>query len=915
MKHPVISILAVCAAIVSCGPKAPADYVNVFVGTGYHGHTFPGAATPYGLVQLSPDTRVYGWDGCSGYYDTDSTIIGFSHTHLSGTGSTDMGDFMFVPQNKPDFEPGALAFSHKDEKAYPGYYSVNLRQDGIKVELTATAHVGVHRYKGAKFLLIDFNHTIGEGTVDGIFWNKEADNTITGGHVTHGWSPNREMYFAAKFSTPYKSIEERDGKLLLCFDNDDITAAVGLSCNSVEAAKANLAAESPELNFDKTLSQAKQIWADELGRIKVKGGTTKQLKNFYSALYHCMLPPNLTSDAGQPKRYSTFSLWDTFRTWNPLMTLINPQLVSDMVCSMIEFYDRTGELPIWSLGYGETNCMIGYHSVSVIADAYLAGIGGFDANHALDAMVASSNCNGDWSEMYNKYGYVPADLCGQNVSRTLEFCYDDWCIARMAESLGRSEIADEYYKRAQRYRDLFDGTTSFFRGKFTDGNWSFPFDNIASRRDYTEAIPWQYRFFVPHDVKALECLLGGKERMIEALDSLFTYDERSPEVHISDMTGLMGQYAHGNEPSHNFAYLYLYTKEGHKTQHYVRTLLETMYDPTPEGLSGNEDCGQMSAWYVMSAIGLYPFCPGNGEFLLTSPVFKEVEIGDLKIKTDKPAEKYIQSVKLNGKPVTSVALTREQLHGELEFSLGPNPTNALEPGAYSYTKQDFVSTPGTDADLSLFNRRVLVKMTCQTPGAKIICSVNGRSFEYKEPFYIEESCIFEAYAEKDGMLRSGTFRAMANKATRLPAKSAAGLKPGVKYQYKEGPFLKTAEVVAAPLLDSGVMPAPSIEGAPAEDHFGYIFEGMIQVPEEGIWSFGLFCDDGSVLFIDGKKVVDCDGSHAANRTVGRIALDKGVHSFRLLYFDDYEDQSLVWEWKSPTDQKYSVVPADKLYHL
>ena len=464
-------------------------------------------------------------------------------------------------------------------------------------------------------------------------------------------------------------------KVLLTFA-DDVTvlnAYVGISMTDEEHARANRIAETAGKSFAEVYSETALEWNDKLGVIKVEGGSKDLRKTFYTALYHTMIAPNLISDCGEKPFYSTLSLWDVFRTWAPLENLTNPKLISGMIDSMLESYDRNGILPVWPLAHGETWCMIGYHSIPVIADAWLCGIRTFDGNKALDAMVSSSNQ--DWtSPGYNKYGYVPSDLYGQAVSETLEMAYDDWCIARMADDLGRKDVADVYYARSKRYENLFDPKTRFFRGKDSKGNWVEPFDPLVKTEDFTEAVPWQFRFFVPHDVKGLENLMGGRENTRAALDSLFTYEALEVTDEILDMTGLIGEYAHGNEPSHNMAFLFTYLDQPEKTQHYVRRILTELYSATPEGISGNEDCGQMSAWYVMAALGIYPACPASGEFVLTKPLFKKatIQLGNgktLTVAADKPEDEYIKNVSFNGKALDKMFITYEDLlkGGELKF--------------------------------------------------------------------------------------------------------------------------------------------------------------------------------------------------------------------------------------------------------
>ena len=689
MKYRTLFSGCLVALSVAACVKPRVSEVDPFIGTGFHGHTFPGATTPFGLVQLSPDTRTEDWDACSGYHYSDDAILGFSHTHLSGTGCADLGDFLFipavgdvVPEIDGKYEIPPLPFSHKNEVALPGYYKVSIPERGVDVTLTATAHTGAHQYtftgKGKRQILINLVHGMGEPEIHEVSATQISDNEISGTKVQSWWIPRRGVYFNAKFSVPFEKFEKKgDTQVLLTFAEDvkDLTAYVGISMTDEAHAKTNRIMETEDKTFEMIYSEAVMAWNDKLGVIEVEGGSKDLRKVFYTSLYHTMIAPNLISDVDEKPFYSTLSLWDVFRTWAPMQNLINPQLISGMIDSMLESYDRNGILPVWPLAHGETWCMIGYHSIPVIADAWLCGIRTFDGNKALDAMVSSSNQ--DWtSPGYNKYGYVPSDLYGQAVSETLEMAYDDWCIARMADDLGRKDVADEYYARAKRYENLFDPATRFFRGKDSKGNWVEPFDPLVKTDDFTEAVPWQFRFFVPHDVKGLEDLMGGRENTRAALDSLFTYEALELTDDIVDMTGLIGEYAHGNEPSHYMAFLFTYLDQPEKTQHYVRRILTELYSATPEGISGNEDCGQMSAWYVMAALGISPACPASGEFVLTAPLFKKatVKLGNGKtitVTADKPEWEYISEVTFNGQKLDKMFITYDELlqGGQLDFKL------------------------------------------------------------------------------------------------------------------------------------------------------------------------------------------------------------------------------------------------------
>ena len=767
----------VCSSCTS-GKYSPVDYVDPFIGTGFHGHTYPGATVPFGAVQLSPDTRAGNWDACAGYHYDDTTLKGFSHTHLSGTGCIDLGDILFRPTTlKPDLTAESICrpanFSHKDERASAGYYSVILKDEGIKAELTATTHTGMHRYTFPSgkpvTIIVDLAHLLDNEYIYEAELERTTSNEIVGMRRTRGWTDNQYVYFAAQFSEPFQTVEfVQDKKIvsaetkqvgtdlqaILTFadkDGEPIIAKVGLSLVSVDNARKNLAEEVKDFNFDAVCAAARNDWEQALSSITVEGGGTDDLKNFYTAIYHAMVVPNVVSDVngeyrrhnmqiGQlPKgkmQYSTFSLWDTFRAWNPLMTLIDTALVNNMVNSYLDIYDASGELPIWPLSAAETGTMIGYHSVSVIADAYLKGIRGFDAEKALDAMKVSSEKNKKGADYYIKYGFIPSNIKKESISCLLEFAYDDWCIARMAQEMGKEDVYRKYIERSQNYINVFDGSTKFFRGKRMDGNWETSFNPFEVGRSYTEATAWQYRFSVPYDVNGMVQLFGGKEKFITALDSIFIAD---PNVHgdLADITGLIGQYAHGNEPSHHIAYLYDYVGQPWKTQEMTRHLLDEMYQPTPGGISGNEDCGQMSAWYILSGLGIYSVCPGSNEFALTTPLFEKavLKLANGKrltlLANDPKKNIYIHKVELNGKQIDTNFITYAQLMegGELRFTLSDKPDKSRgiseEASPYSYTKEKVVSIPYVDRDLNLFMDKVTVALATTTEGAELRYTLDG----------------------------------------------------------------------------------------------------------------------------------------------------------------------------------------------
>ena len=631
---------------------SPASLVNPFIGTGGHGHTFPGATTPFGMVQLSPDTRIDGsWDGCGGYHYSDSIIYGFSHTHLSGTGVSDYGDIMVMPMNLENASADRLIYQskygHNKEKAGAGWYEVYLEKHKIKAELTASTRVGFHRYtfegKNAAIVL-DLKHRdeLLEGKIE------QVDSyRIRGMRRSKAWATDQVIYYEMVFSQKINNIKgesnnkEGDLNAIVEFENmstNRLEVKVGLSFASQEGAHLNLETESKAISFDQAKEKAIVNWNTELNRIQVQGGTDEQKHIFYTALYHTMIQPNTANDVDGRYRgmdmkiheadhtvYTVFSLWDTFRSAHPLYAILYPERQNDFIKTFLLMYKQGGRLPVWELAANETDCMIGYHSVSVITDSWFKGIKDFDKDLALEAMVKSAKWNHFGLPDYIKYGALSIDDESESVSKTLEYAYDDWCIARFAEDIGNSEVAAEFYKRAQSWKNLFDSSTGFMRPK-KNGAWLEPFEPREVNNHFTEANSWQYSFFVPHDIYGLAEMHGGRAALISKLDLLFNANSITTGRDQSDITGLIGQYAHGNEPSHHMAWLYNELGEPEKAQKRIYQIIDEMYNDAPDGLSGNEDCGQMSAWYVFSTMGFYPICPGLPTYSLIQPIFSKVEI-------------------------------------------------------------------------------------------------------------------------------------------------------------------------------------------------------------------------------------------------------------------------------------------------
>ena len=701
--------------IVGCTPSNPTNsitqdsytqYVNPFIGTGGHGHTYPGATLPFGMMQLSPDTRLTGWDGCSGYHYTDSVIYGFSHTHLSGTGVSDYGDLLLMPHSKtqtPSLEYTAYksTFDKNTEKATAGYYEVLLKEGNINVALSTTARCGIHQYTfpkgGLQNVLLDLQHR------DQLLAaNLEIvdEQTVRGMRRSNAWASDQHFYFYLKFSKPFtkqtllKNDKEEIVNAQFNFENSEqeLLVKVGISSVSMEGAQKNLEQEIPDWNFETVRNAAKKTWEKELQKVDVEGGTNDQKTIFYTALYHSFLAPNLFMDVDGQYRgtdlkvhqakgfdnYTIFSLWDTFRGTHPLYTILQRKRTADFIKTFLAQYEQGGQLPIWELAGNYTGCMIGYHSVSVIADAYAKGIQDFDTQLALEAMKHSATQDHLGLSFYKEKGFMACDEEAESVSKTLEYAYDDWCIAQFAKATGKDSVYQEYMERAQGYKNLYDPTSNFLRGRI-HGGWFAPFEPSEVNFNYTEANGWQYTLFAPQDIQGLIKLMGGPNTFENKLDELFSTESTLEGRHQVDITGLIGQYAHGNEPSHHVAYLYNYIQKPWKTQEKIHQIMEEMYQNAPDGLSGNEDCGQMSSWYNLSAMGFYSVTPGSDYYALGAPTFEKVSLNlengkqfVVQAKNLSATNIYVQSVQLNGKAHNLSYLKHDAIMngGELVFEMG-----------------------------------------------------------------------------------------------------------------------------------------------------------------------------------------------------------------------------------------------------
>ena len=704
--------------------NAEKDYslmVNTFIGTDFTGNTYPGATVPFGMVQLSPDNGVPGWHHIPGYYYPDSTIAGFSHTHLTGVGAGDMYDIMYMPVTNPyneakDSPLGIHSkFSHDRESSFAGYYQVMLDDYGINVELTATDHCGIQRYtfpEADASVFLNLKKAMNWDATVNTAIEVVDSTTLRGFRSSTGWAKEQTVYFYARLSRPFDKIDiektpiKTDGKTtgeaaiarmdFKTNDKEQLVIMTGLSSVSMEGAQKNLEAETDGFDFEQYVGLAKEKWNKELAKIEITTGDKDLETVFYTALYHTMTAPTILSDvdgqyigadrkihkADNYVQYGTFSLWDTYRAAHPLYTYLTPDRVNDMVKSLMAQYKEIGRLPVWNFYGNETDMMIGYHSVPVIVDAYMKGIGDFDAEEALEACIATANIDEYRGiGLYKKYGYIPYNLEGESLSKTLEYSFDDWCIARMAEKMGKKEVADEFYKRAGYYKNLYNPATRFIQPKDDKGNWIKDFDAEDYTTHITESNGWQYFWSVQHDMPGLVALTG-KDVFKEKLDSMFTFHPTdSSELPIFS-TGMIGQYAHGNEPSHHVAYLYNYTDEAWKTQKYVTEIMYDLYKNSPDGLCGNEDCGQMSAWFVMSAMGFYPVNPAGQQYELGSPILDKAV---MKLANGKQftvvahnlskENRYVQSVKVNGENYDKTYITHDMIMAgsTIEFEMGAAP--------------------------------------------------------------------------------------------------------------------------------------------------------------------------------------------------------------------------------------------------
>ena len=807
-------------------PTRLTEYVNPFIGTGGHGHTYPGASAPFGMVQLSPDTRLEGWDGCSGYHYSDSVIYGFSHTHLSGTGISDYGDILLMPTlGEVQFDNGyksgvdngyASRFSHENESASPGYYQALLKDYDINAELTVSARAGLHKYtyekEGQSNVILDLEHR--DELLD-VKLEILDDRTVRGKRVSKAWASKQIVYFYLQFSKPFVENkiyarvlngDNRATKAAFTFDivkGEELLVKVGISAVDEKGAQSNVESEIPDWDFELVKNNVTKEWQKQLHKIEVEGGTKDEKTIFYTALYHSMLNPNLFTDVDGRYRgmdlkihetkehdhYTVFSLWDTFRASHPLFTLIEQERTNDFINTFLAQYNQGEILPIWELAGNYTGCMIGYHSIPVIADAYAKGINGYDSQLALKAMITSARQDHLGLDAVKKQGYIPADHESESVSKTLEYAYDDWCIANMAKSLNDTTTYNEFIQRGQYYKNIYDPSIGFMRAK-VNGSWFTPFDPSEVNYNYTEANSWQYSMFVPQDILGMIALYGGKEKFEQKLDELFETTSDLEGRHQADITGLIGQYAHGNEPSHHMAYLYNYIDKPWKTQQRVNQITNTMYSNKPDGLSGNEDCGQMSAWYVMSAMGFYSVTPGLPYYTLGTPKFDKVKINlengktfEIIANNNGQENYYVQSTNLEGKAYTRSYINHEDIMkgGKMTLELGNKANQTWFEVAPKSTidERKIVPVPYIESTSRTFIESHTIALGKVAPELKIFYnlndSINEPSILYNGAMVLNESTIVRAMSvdesgEKSFIVRGDFLKIKGDRSIDLKAK-------------------------------------------------------------------------------------------------------------------------------------------------
>ena len=947
--------------------------VNPMVGTDGHGHTFPGATLPHGTIQLSPDTRLSTWDGCSGYHYSDQNILGFSHTHFSGTGVGSGADIMLMPttgaakfisgEGKSVGSGYRCSFLHQNETATPGYYSVKL-DNGIFAELTCTERVGMHQYTfppgKAANLLLNLSHGI-TTTVDSLQLTIVSNTTLTGFRKAHSsLDGNKTIWFVIEFSRPFAAsqvaLEGQEPSPAKVYGGKELKAnfnfrdladnrlqvRVALSRVDLNGAWNNLKQEVSDWDFERIKREAKAKWQKELSKIEVEGGSLAQRRTFYTALYHCFIHPNIAMDADRRyfgtdhkirtatdfDYYTTFSLWDTFRALHPLYTIINQQKTNQFIRNFIERYQHFDTMMIMEFGGNEGFGMIGYHALPVIADAWVKGIRDYNAGLVLEGMKHLSNGIRAGKEPYKVMGFVPYNLDDQSVSKTLEYCYDDWSISRVAKDLNQADYI-YYCQKGNFYQNLYDPKSGFMRGKSSEYQWQNPFD-ARSTAHFTEGNAYQFSLFVPQDYQGLFRRMGGDEAVDQWLDKCFTTEMDSAQARTGDMTGNIGQYVHGNEPSHHMAYLYNYIGKPWKSQERIRQILETLYSDKPDGLSGNEDAGQMSAWYVLSAMGIYATTPGMDYYVIGSPLFPKVTIhlengNHFSIHSPATSSKnrYVRTTRLNGVETTRSYLNHADIMkgGELFFEMQPDADSSWGSSIADRPYSDSYPTPlmvQINKGERYFKDQTEIVLSCEEPGAEIRYTLNGeaptgKAELYKGPFLLNHSALLKASSFAKGLHTSFPASAKFTKMTLRSAIKKKGLSPGLKAAYFEGYCVKLADMKKYNIIRTEILPQFDIGAIKDDRSFGYYFNGFLNIPETGVYTFYLNSNDGSNLTIDGQLELVNDGFHRAQEVVCKVLLEKGFHSIAVDYFQMGGSKALSMSWSFEGGAR-QVIPASAIYH-
>ena len=957
MKRCILILLSILVlGFLSCA-KEERDFtelVNVFIGTAGDGNTYPGASVPFGMVQLSPDTRTEGSHSYGGYYYPDSAILGFSHTHLNGVGEPEMRDVLFMPFIDGDkqalLSQKGVSYHHENETGEPGYYSV-IFDNGLNAELTVTGRCGFHRYSfpinETPNVFIDLTHP---GGAEDLYIRKVSDCKVEGMRRSHGWAYDQYVYFVAEFSLAIKEFlvsvnnegfvlsngdGARDLQAILRFEpgNPDLLIKVGISAVSAEGARKNLSNEIGDWNFNAIKKQAKEKWNSKLAKIEIEGGSKDQQTVFYTSMYHAFLSPDLYQDVDSLYRgidgnihraadftnYTTFSLWDTYRALHPLFTILEPEMSNEFIKSLLAKYDDGGRLPMWPLLGNYTDDMLAYHAVSVISDAYIKGINDFDTVRAFEAMKKSAEFDKSGLGLYKELGYIPFDREAESASKTLEYCYDDWCISQFAKKMGLVKDYNVYQKRGQYYKALFDTGSNFFRGKGRDRNWIEPFDPLENSV-YSEGNAYQY-LYAPHDMDGLLELMGGVGELSSFLDTLFTVETEN------DPSNSLGQYWHGNEPGHHLPYLYTYCGEAWKTQHYVNRILNELYSNSPGGLAGNEDCGQMSAWYIMSSLGFYPLAPGQDIYVTGTPLFNRARINlengkqfivEAKNRSDENI--YIQSATLNGEKYNKSFIKHGDIvkGGKLVFEMGSKPDkywgSDKSERPYSNNGKKIVSNPYIENGEKLFLKSTKVKLSCDTENVNIYYTLDGSSPNlysdiYTRAIVISESTSLKMMAAGQGLLSSSELELNFVKAHYQKATEVQNLRPGIAYKYYEKFFVTSLDLAQETPVDTGIMDAFTIDYAKKENYFGYSFEGYIRIDKDDIYTFYLRSNDGSRLFINENEIIENDGNHASVEKRAKVALKAGYHKVEVNYMQCGGGKELEVSWEASEFSKQEISKA------